>query len=69
MRAAPDCQRYNSEKDEFYVMGHEDDEEFTRAFWKKMLNSYCEPGCVRCSWWFSEGLLPTIRPDAHRFLC
>ena len=39
-------QRHDSEKDRFYVMGHEDDEDFQTAFWDKMLRSLCDPGYV-----------------------
>lgn len=35
---------YSSRKDKFEVKGHEDDEPFQRAYFKKMLNSFCNPG-------------------------
>ncbi|CAB1119544.1 TYR [Ectocarpus sp. CCAP 1310/34] len=37
---------YSSRKDKFEVKGYEDDEPFQRAYFKKMLNSFCNPGAV-----------------------
>lgn len=39
-------QRYKPDEDRFVVKGHEDDKEFQKAFWSKMLKSLCDPGCV-----------------------
>lgn len=37
-------QYFDADKDKFNIAGHEDDELFKNAFFKKMLHSFCNPG-------------------------
>ncbi|CAM9600123.1 unnamed protein product [Ascophyllum nodosum] len=63
--------RYDSDEDRFYVMGHEDDEDFQTAFWAKMLRSLCDPGHVGEMFTSAAPYDPTfwvIHPEAERYL-
>lgn len=58
------------EEDRFVLAGHEDDDEFTQAFWKKMLNSLCDPGHVGELYTSAapyDPLFWVIHPTAERF--
>ncbi|CAM9764660.1 unnamed protein product, partial [Ectocarpus sp. 4 AP-2014] len=62
---------YNSKKDKFEVKGHEDDESFQQAFFKKMLNSFCNPGNVGEMYTSAapyDPLFWVIHPTADRLL-
>lgn len=37
-------QLHKEDEDRYVIAGHEDDEEFQQAFWKRMLHSLCDPG-------------------------
>ncbi|CAM9656131.1 unnamed protein product [Scytosiphon promiscuus] len=62
---------YDKELERFIVVGHQDDEDFMDAFWKKMLHSLCDPGHVGELFTSSapyDPLFWVIHPTADRFL-
>ncbi|CAM9333791.1 unnamed protein product, partial [Ascophyllum nodosum] len=63
--------RYDSDEDRFYVMGHEDDEDFQTVFWAKLLRSLCDPGHIGEMYTSAapyDPLFWVIHPEADRLL-
>eukprot|EP00904_Undaria_pinnatifida_P008202 jgi/Undpi1/4511/HiC_scaffold_18.g07865.m1 len=63
--------KYLSDEDRFVVAGHEDDEEFQQALWKKLLLALCDPGHVGDMYTSSAPYDPVfwvIHPSAERLL-
>ncbi|CBJ33028.1 Hypothetical Protein RRSL_02205 [Ectocarpus siliculosus] len=62
---------WDEEKEKFYIAGHEDDVEFEKFFWLRILNSLCDPGHVGELYTSSapyDPLFWVIHPTAERFM-
>ncbi|CAM9231029.1 unnamed protein product [Ascophyllum nodosum] len=62
---------YDSENDVYEIAGHEDDEPFKEAFWRKMLESFCKPGQIGEMYTSAapyDPLFWVVHPSSDRFL-